>query len=99
MARNRMSGERIALIVVVILLIGVVSYMGYGKYNSMVNARAYANFQQGAQYGYTTAINQLIVSAQNCKPVSVYSNQSGSNQSGNNISMQLIDVSCLKAVK
>lgn len=86
-----MNKERIALIIVAILLIVAVCYIGYATYKGKQFNTMNTIYQEGALYGYQSAIAQIIQTAQNCNPVSVYMNQTGEN-----VSMSLVDVACLQ---
>ncbi len=87
----KFNKEKIALIVVAVLLVAAIGYIGYTKYQDRKDLRERAVFEQGALYGYQSAITQLIQTADGCKPVSVYMNQTGEN-----LNMSLIDVACLQ---
>jgi len=79
----KLNKERIALIIAIILLIASVCYIGVVKYKSARDSRDTAVLQ----YGYQSAIMQIIKQAEECKEFSVYAQ---------NESVNLIDTSCLK---
>lgn len=81
----RLNGERIALIVITILLVVSVCYIGVVKYKSSRESRDTALLQ----YGYQSAILQIMQQANGCKEFSVYAQ---------NQTINLIDTSCLKTM-
>ena len=70
-----------------ILLLIVLVYLGVRFYNDNKLAKEQEMFTQGAQYGYQTAVSDLMMNAKDCKPVDVYVQ---------NTTMQLVDMSCVK---
>lgn len=64
-----MRKQRIAIVVLVVLLIGSVGYIGISRYNVGKEERQMEVFQQGAQYGYEQAVIQIAQRAVTCEQV------------------------------
>jgi hypothetical protein len=74
-------------VVLAILLLCCVVYIGITSYRQARNEALAESFRSGAQYGYESAVKQIMQSALNCQQMSVYAG---------NVTMQLIDASCLQ---
>ena len=85
MAKKKINLWAIIAFVLGILLLSVVVYISVSKYKQSREAEKAVIFQQGAQYGYQTAVVQMMQNAEGCKPVNV---------SLQNRTMQMMDVSC-----
>jgi len=85
MAKKKISLWMIASIILAILFICSIVYISAGKYRRAKDAEKNEIFQQGAQYGYQSAVAQLVQSAEDCNPVDVRFE---------NKTFSLIDVSC-----
>jgi len=73
-------------IILAILLVSLLVYIGVKGYRAAKENEKNEIFLQGTQYGYQSAVTQLMQSGVNCTPVNVYIQ---------NETMQFIDVSCL----
>ena len=73
-------------IILAVLLIGSLVYIGVKGYKTAKENERNEIFLQGAQYGYQSAVAQVMQSGEDCKPVDVYIQ---------NETMQFVDVSCL----
>lgn len=82
-----METQKIALIVVAVLLVIAIGYIGITKYQETQTQKQLAIYQQGAQAGYEQAIVQLIQQAATCQQVPVtFQNQT----------INMIAVECLQ---
>ena len=77
-------------IILAVLLLSCLVYIGVTKYKTARETEKNDIYLQGAQYGYQSAVAQLMQSGVNCTPVNVYIQ---------NKTMQFVDVSCLSATK
>jgi len=73
-------------IILAVLLVSLLVYTGIKSYKEARENEKNEIFLQGAQYGYQSAVANLMQSGVNCTPVNVYIQ---------NETMQFIDVSCL----
>lgn len=64
-----MSVKKVSVIVLIVLLVGVVGYFGVGMYNGSQQEKQMEVFQQGAQYGYESAVYQAVELAVTCEKV------------------------------
>ncbi len=87
MARKKVSIWVFAVVILAILLLCCVVYICVAKYKQERNDALFSSFQSGAQYGYESAVKQIMQSASNCQKTNVYVG---------NVTIQLIDVSCVK---
>ncbi len=55
--------------VLLILLVGTLSYIGITKYSDYKQQKNLEVFQQGAQYGYEQAVLQIVQMAVTCDQV------------------------------
>ena len=77
-------------IILAVLLVSLLVYIGVKSYKTARESEKNEIFLQGAQYGYQSAVAQLMQSGVDCKPVDVYIQ---------NETMQFVDVSCLSGTK
>jgi type II secretory pathway pseudopilin PulG len=75
------KGTIILISVLVLALLAAFAYIGYSQYQGYQENKqitAYATYQQGAQqgvqYGYEQAVNQLYGEALKCQPVPIFIN-------------------------
>jgi hypothetical protein len=75
---RNMSKQTLIISVLILLLLGALSFIGYSQYNKYQENKqitAYATYQQGAeqgaQYGYQQAVSQLYDEVVKCQPVPV----------------------------
>ncbi len=61
--------KNISLVVLILLTIGAFSYIGYDKYSDMTQEKQASVFEQGAKYGYTQAVTQVMQNAVTCQQV------------------------------
>jgi flagellar basal body-associated protein FliL len=73
-------------IILAVLLVSLLVYIGIKSYKEARENEKNEIFLQGAQYGYQSAVANLMQSGVNCTPVNVYIQ---------NETMQFVDVSCL----
>jgi len=83
-----MKKSIIVTIVLGVLLIGALSYIGYDVYKSSRDAKDLEILQSGTNYGYEQAIAAVMNQATNCNVVPL---------TYNNVTVNLVDVECLKA--
>ncbi|MEK6935186.1 MAG: hypothetical protein AABW67_00190 [Nanoarchaeota archaeon] len=80
--------KRKIIISLIVLLIIVIGYVIFDKYNERKQQEELSIFQQGAQYGYEQAITTLIQQAQTCQEVPIWAG---------NVSIEVISTKCLQA--
>lgn len=83
----KMNKQMTAILVLAALLFLAVGYIGIGKYLQNKQQEQLATFQQGAQYGYTQAVTQLVQQAVTCQQVPI---------SFQNQTINMIAVECLQ---
>ena len=83
---NKSLNWKLVAIVLAVLFVGAVVYIAVGNYKAAKEAEKNEIFKQGAQFGYQSAVEQLMQNAAGCKPVDVFQG---------NVTMQLVDVLCL----
>lgn len=85
--QKRINIEKIAIIILTILLVVAIGYIVVGKYEQKQNQMQLSVYQQGIQYGYEQAIIQIIQQSSTCRQVPlIIGNQT----------INLIAVECLK---
>lgn len=57
------------MFVVGVLVVGILGYVGIGKYSEVKEGNQLEIFQEGAQYGYEQAVVQVVQLAVTCEPV------------------------------
>ncbi|MGY4884079.1 MAG: hypothetical protein ACP5NZ_00690 [Nanobdellota archaeon] len=77
---------KILIIAFVIVVLLVAGYFGYKAYKSARNERDFKLLEQGFNYGYTSAVIQIMNVSDSCQPFPVYVG---------NESRVLISVNCL----
>lgn len=65
----KMDKKKIVVVVLAALLIGAFGYFGIGKYNDGMQEKEIEIFQQGAQYGFESAVVQAVQLAVTCEKV------------------------------
>ena len=73
-------------IILAVLLLSCLVYFGVKSYKESRENEKNEIYMQGAQYGYESAIKEVMDSGADCQPVDVYFQ---------NETMQFVDVSCL----
>ncbi len=70
MKGGKKMGKQTAIIVMMgVLLLGAIGYIGYiqyGKWQESKQMTAYATFQQGAEYGLTQTVGNLVNQVSQC---------------------------------
>jgi len=84
---QKMNKQKIAILVLAILLILAIAYISMGRYFQNKEQKQLAVFQQGAQYGYQQAIIQIMQQALTCQQVPMFAQ---------NQTINLIAVECLQ---
>lgn len=87
MAKKKVNIWIFAVIILAILLLCSITYVCVTNCKQAKDDVLAGSFQNGVQYGYESAVNQIMESASNCQQAEVYFG---------NETMQLIDVSCLR---
>lgn len=82
---NKINKLVMISIILAVLLVSCLVYIGVKSYKDSKESEKNDIFLQGAQYGYQSAVAQLMQSGADCKPVDVYIQ---------NETMQFIDASC-----
>ncbi len=85
-----MGKQGVIIFILIILLIGAASYIGYIKYQEKRTIEGYAILQEGAQQGYEQAVVQLFNLATTCQPVPI---------TAYNKTLNVIAVECLQVPK
>jgi hypothetical protein len=81
-----MKKEKIAILILAVLLVLTISYIGFSKYGQWKLEKETEMFRQGAQYGYEQAVVQIVQQAASCSAVPL--------RVGNQ-TMSIIAVDCL----
>lgn len=82
----KIEKQTIVVIVLAVLLVGVLGYVGVGKWNESKQQEQLEIFQQGAQYGYEQAVLQVMGVASSCNAVPLRDG---------NLTMDVVAVDCL----
>ncbi len=86
MKSKRVNKWIVVSTVLAIILLCIITYTAVLKYKQMRNSEIAQSFQDGMQYGYRTAVSQLIDSAESCQPVDIFLD---------NETVKLISVDCV----
>ena len=93
-SKKAINRERIAVVVLAILLIIAVSYTAINEYMNVQMRKDTVIFQQGVQAGYEQAVVKLFEEVLKCEPVPLYVGTVG-NQTIN-MTIEVIAVECLQ---
>jgi len=86
-SKLRLNKNEIVIFLLVILLIVAIGYIVFDKLQENKARREIEIYQQGAQYGYQSAVIQIMQQATSCQQVPLYAE---------NMTINLIAVECLQ---
>lgn len=69
--KGKMDKNKLVIVGLVILLVGAFGYIGVGSYQDAKLVEQQGIFEQGAQYGYESAVYSLVEQAVTCEVVPV----------------------------
>ncbi len=79
--------QRVVIWVLAVLLVLSLSYTGYGVYKNVKSKQQLGLVQAGAQYGFESAVVEIMQQAATCQAVPL---------TANNVTLNLIAVECLR---
>jgi len=94
MKKKRPSNERIAIIVLIVLLIIATAYSAYGDFVKAEAVKDMAVYQQGFQAGYEQAVVKMFEEAMGCEPVPLFIGKL--NNQIVNKTINVINVECVR---